>query len=127
MVTETLLTETIAALDKIVQGDPARAFDSVHCRQLHNKAVKSNYREEQLLRAITIALKWGASDGSGEFTVGNLVDPIYAARLKSRERHSDEEVYRRQREIHDQYLRPYYRQLKVDKENTKETTKKAGE
>jgi hypothetical protein len=59
--------------------------------------------------------------------VGNLVDPIYAARLKSRERHSDEEVYRRRREIHDQYLRPYYRQLKVDKENSKETTKKAGE
>jgi len=77
-----------------------------------------------LLHAITIALKWGASDGSGEFMVGNLVDPIYAARLKSRERHSDEEVCRRQREIHHQYLGPYFRELKTDKEKPKETIEK---
>jgi hypothetical protein len=115
-----LLTETIAALEKIVQGDPARNLDSVNCRQLYAKAAKSNYREEPLLHAIKISLKWGASDGSGEFMVGNLVDPIYAARLKSRERHSDGEVYRRQREIHCQYLGPYYRQLKTDKEKTRE-------
>jgi hypothetical protein len=56
--------------------------------------------------------------------VGNLVDPIYAARLKSRERHSDEEVCRRQREIHHQYLGPYFRELRTDKEKPKETIEK---
>jgi hypothetical protein len=43
---------------------------------------------------------------------------------EGRERHSDEEVCRRQREIHHQYLGPYFRELKRDKEKPNETIEK---
>jgi hypothetical protein len=112
-----LLTETIAALDNLVQRDPvSRDFDSVHCRQLYGKAAKSNYREEPLLHAISIALKWASAEGKGQFMVGNLVDPILYARLNRKEKHSDAEVYQRLDEIHRQCLDPYYQKLKAERE-----------
>lgn len=104
-----LVTATTAALETLVESGSAQ------CRQLYNQATKSTFRDEPLKDAITVALKWANSDGTGGFAIGNVVDAIYAARLQRKEKHSDEEVYRKLREIHDQYLGSYYQKLKTER------------
>ncbi len=46
--------------------------------------------------------------------VGNIVDPVYAARGRRKEEHSDAEVYERLEEIHRQCLNPDYQKLKTE-------------
>jgi hypothetical protein len=44
--------------------------------------------------------------------VGNVVDAIYAVKVKARQPNPDAETYDKLRDIHDAILTPYYRQLK---------------
>jgi hypothetical protein len=78
------------------------------------KAAKSNFRDEPLLDAILISLKWASSEGKGQFMAGNIVDQIYAARARRKEKHSDAEVYEKLEEIRRQCLDPYYQKLKTE-------------
>jgi hypothetical protein len=77
----------------------------------HERSV--SLAEEPLLDSILAALRW--ANGKGGFMVGNIVDPIYAARLKRNEQHSDDDVYRTLDGIRQRCLAPHYEQLENDK------------
>ena len=50
----------------------------------------------------------------GGFAVGNIVDAVYAARLKRGELRSDKEIYQRLDDIRRQCLSPYYEKLNTE-------------
>jgi hypothetical protein len=52
-----LVTATIVTLEKLVEGSASTS----ECRVLHKRATSSTFRDEPLLDAILIALKWAAS------------------------------------------------------------------
>jgi hypothetical protein len=101
-----LTAATVAALENLIEGG-----DAAGCGKLYRRAIRASLREEPLIHPILLALKWAASDGSGEFMIGNFVDPIYAARLQARQKTQDSVTYENLREIHDRILGPYYQQL----------------
>ena len=75
-------------LEKLVEGSASTS----ECRVLHKRATSLTFRDEPLLDAILIALKWAASEGKGEFMVGNIADPIYAVKTQAGEPNPDEET-----------------------------------
>jgi hypothetical protein len=101
-----LTTATVAGLENLIEGG-----DAGDCRKLYRRALKASLREEPLLHPILLALKWAASDGRGEFMVGNCVDPIYNVRLQTHQPNQDSVTYEKLREIHNRILGPYYEQL----------------
>jgi hypothetical protein len=105
-----LTTATIRTLENLVAGRVSAA----DCRALYRKAEKATFNAEPLLDSILIALKWAASDGTGEFMVGNVGDAIYAAAWERGGENTDAEVFERLRAIHDQYLGPYFKQFGQD-------------
>ena len=111
-----LLTETVAALEKIVASDSrTRDLGSAQCRQLYDRAAKSDSHHEPLLHAIRTALVWAAKtslEPNGNFMVGNIVDPVCYARQRRGDKHSDEQTYRELEAIRSKHLTPYYERLK---------------
>src|SRR5437870_642057 len=78
---------TITALEAIINdltrhGSTEGRASVAECQKLLQKASKATLRDEPLVHPLRIALKWAASDGKGEFLVGNIVDPIYATKIK---------------------------------------------
>lgn len=108
--TTPLVSETIAALEKIIETG------SANLRPLYQRATKSTFATEPLLDAILCALKWASSECVGGFQVGNVVDAIYGAKLRRGEPNSDAETYEKLNEIHNRFLGPYYEQLKLKNE-----------
>jgi hypothetical protein len=102
-----LTTETITTLETLITGRAS----SADCRVLYQQALNATLRSEPLIHPIRIALDWASSDGSGEFLVGNIVDPIYSAKWDAGEPNPDAETNKKLEEIRHNILGPYFRQL----------------
>ena len=51
----------------------------------------------------------------GEFMVGNIEDPVYAAKTQAGEPNPDEETRNKLEEIRRRHFGPYFQQLKTEK------------
>src|ERR1700730_4957711 len=102
----------LVATTKVYSG-----LGSRHCHGINYTHNPVGSCPGKALRGRPIPLLRGAARCRNPFfSSSNIVDPIYAARLRRKEQHSDDDVYRRLEEIRQRCLAPYYEQLKNDKE-----------